>query len=248
MITDKAKSSEIEKVLQELHHRYSGCAGLDELVREIRAKKLSIAAQVVEPVADGKIGRGDFRDAIRPIIEQLFQTRLGPLPQTGTNFEQNWDAAALATDFNCLQARAAQPLVQLDATALKFFPGVGEGIRRAVHGDFAALPTHPTWPEILCLAVAIDGYKVIKTLTHEHIESFHKEKEAQFRKEGRWTGSILELWVVLFNYNRINHWNTGSGFGEGEPFRLLTESAYQALRAKLMNPEELSKVEFITSV
>lgn len=130
---------------------------------------------------------------------------------------------------------------------LDAFPRVGGGIRCAATGNFSGLPETPTWDELLCLAVMIDGYEVLKALTDEHIEAFHTKKEADYVKTGAWSGSVLDLWVILFYYNRKNHWNEGYGFGEGERNRTLAISCYQALPLRLMTPAEISGLTFIAT-
>lgn len=135
-------------------------------------------------------------------------------------------------------------LIHITAESLGSFPTVGEGIRRVAKADFSGLPENPNWNEVLCLAVMIDGYEVTSAITGEHIENFHRMKEAEYTKSGSWSGSTLELWAVLFYYNRKNHWNGGYGFGEGEKGRSLAISAYQALRTRLMNPIETADIVF----
>jgi hypothetical protein len=137
--------------------------------------------------------------------------------------------------------------VRIIADCLNYFKDVSEGIRRVAKADFSGLPDNPSWNEVLCLGVMIDGYEVASQITDEHIECFHRMKESEFEKLGTWSGGVLELWTVLFYYNRKNHWNEGYDFGEGEKDRLLATAAYQALRTRLQNPTETAEINFKTS-
>ena len=136
--------------------------------------------------------------------------------------------------------------IRIITDVLNHFEGIGDGIRRVARADFSVLPENPNWTEVLCLGVMIDGYEVAKNITDEHIQNFHAAKESEFEKTGVWSGSALEMWTVLFYYNRMNHWNEGNGFGEGERFRKFAVAAYQALRTRLMNPAETAGIIFKT--
>lgn len=136
--------------------------------------------------------------------------------------------------------------IHLSGSVLNHFKDVCDGIRRVAVGDFSGLPENPSWHEVLALAVMIDGYEVISTITSEHIQNFHRMKETEFEKSGAWSGGVLELWTVLFYYNRKNHWDEGYSFGEGERGRMLATSAYQALRSRLMTPSEVADIVFKT--
>lgn len=135
--------------------------------------------------------------------------------------------------------------IHLSGNVLNHFKDVCDGIRRAAVGDFSGLPENPSWHEVLALAVMIDGYEVASKITSEHIQNFHKMKQAEFEKSGAWSGGVLELWTVLFYYNRQNHWD-GYGFDEGERGRTLAMSAYQALRSRLMTPSAVAGIAFKT--
>ena len=137
--------------------------------------------------------------------------------------------------------------IRIITDVLNHFDGIGDGIRRVAKADFSALPENPTWNEVLCLGVMIDGYAVAKSLTDDHIQNFHAAKEAEFEKTGVWSGSALEMWTVLFYYNRMNHWNDGYGFDDGGRNRKLAVSAYHALRTHLMNPAETTGIIFKTT-
>ena len=237
MISTKAKFSAIEQVLHELRFEFRECSGLDDLICEIRAQKAALAAQIPEPSADGKIGKGDFRKAVRPVVEQKFLEKFGPPPRQAIQPSEA-NPVQMAAD------SAVKTPIRLRSDLINYFPEVGEGMRRAAQGDFTGLPANPSWSEVLFLAGLINGYEVIKDLSDEHIQTFHLNREMQFEKDGVWSGTALELWVVLFYYNRINHWNTGYGFEEGEPLRMLANSAYQTLRTMLMNSEAVSALRF----
>lgn len=137
--------------------------------------------------------------------------------------------------------------IGLNASVLSAFDGIGDGIRRAAKGDFSGLPENPSWNEVLCLGCVIDGYEVASMITDEHIQSFHGMKEQEYESSGRWTENVLELWSVLFYYNRMNHWNGGLGFNEGERFHKLTVSAYHALRTRLMSATATAGIIFKTT-
>jgi|GEM_PF-2875667 len=137
--------------------------------------------------------------------------------------------------------------VRLIADVLNHFDGIGDGIRSAAKANFSALPENPNWKEVLCLGVMIDGYEVASAITDEHIQNFHAAKEREFQKTGKWSGSALELWVVLFYYNRLNHGNGGLGFDEGDRLRSLAIAAYHALRTRLMSPGETAGIIFKTT-
>ena len=136
--------------------------------------------------------------------------------------------------------------IRIITDVLNHFDEIGDGIRRVARADFSGLPENPNWKEVLCLGVMIDGYAVAKTLTNEHIQNFHAAKEAEFEKTGVWSGSVLEMWIVLFYYNRMNHWNEGYGFDDGDRNRKFAVSAYHALRAHLMNPAATAGIIFKT--
>ena len=136
--------------------------------------------------------------------------------------------------------------IRIITDVLNHFQGIGDGIRRVAKADFSGLPENPNWKEVLCLGVMINGYEVAKSFTDEHIQKFHAAKEAEFEKTGVWSGSVLELWTVLFYYNRMNHWNDGYGFDDGGRNRKLAVAAYQALRTRLMNPAETAGIIFKT--
>ena len=148
---------------------------------------------------------------------------------------------------NVIKSTSAKIQVRIIADVLNHFEGIGDGIRRVVKADFSGLPENPNWKEVLCLGVMIDGYEVASAITDEHIQNFHRMKEAEYEKSGAWSGSALELWTVLFYYNRMNHWNEGYGFNEGERFRKLAMAAYQALRTHLMNPDAIAEINFKTT-
>lgn len=137
--------------------------------------------------------------------------------------------------------------VRLNASVLSSFDGIGGGIRSAAKADFSALPENPNWKEVLCLGCMIDGYEVASLVTDEHIQNFHGMKEAEFEKSGAWPESVAELWTVLFYYNRMNHWNEGYGFNEGERFHTLAVSAYQSLRTRLMSANGTAGIIFKTT-
>ncbi len=136
--------------------------------------------------------------------------------------------------------------IRIISDVLNHFKGVGDGIRRVADAYFSGLPENPNWNEVLCIGVLIDGHEVIREITDEHIEQFHGMKEREYEKTGVWSGTALELWTVLFYYNRMNHWNTGYGFDDGDKYRKFAISAYQALRTKLMNPAEITGIIFKT--
>jgi hypothetical protein len=137
--------------------------------------------------------------------------------------------------------------IRITANCLDYFTDVSDGLRRVEKADFSGLPESPSWHDVLCLGVMIDGYEVGSKITGEHIEAFHRMKEAEFETVGAWSGGVLELWVVLFYYNRKNHWNEGYGFGEGEKGRMLATAAYQALRSRLQSPGETADITFRTA-
>lgn len=93
---------------------------------------------------------------------------------------------------------------------LNHFKDIGEGIRSVATADFSDLPENPIWNEVLCMGVMIDGCEVVKILTEQDIQDFHCTKERDYEKTGVWSGNALELWTVLYQYNRMNHWNEGS--------------------------------------
>jgi len=136
-------------------------------------------------------------------------------------------------------------IIPLHDWALKAFLNIGEGVRRAASADFSGLPETPNWDEVLCFALLIDGYETIGLISDKDVAGFHREMELEFQKTAEWSGSVLELWIILFWYNRQNKGREGVGFGEGEAGRIMATSVYQALRSKLMNPNEIKDIKFI---
>lgn len=147
---------------------------------------------------------------------------------------------------NVTKSTSKKVQVCIVADAMPYFSQISDGIRRAAKADFLALPENPSWDDVLCLGVMIDGYEVADAITGEHIQNFHRMKEVEYEKSGAWSGSALELWTVLFYYNRMNHWNEGYGFREGERLHKLAMAAYQALRTRLMNPDAIAEINFKT--
>lgn len=286
MLTERDKSSAIDRVLNQVRQGYISsrlvveftAQGLSLREREhpqlietlalVRKSKALIAEMAGGHFSDDPYGLQEFEKAVRPIVQKMFEEKLGPSVELDFRTQQTqakvmslgfanmlkkiggMEPSIRASLFAELQASlemARRTPIHLRVESLKCFPGVGEGIRLAAKGDMSKLPESPTWDELLCLAVMIDGYEVIKRFTTEEMRDYHLRKEAEYQKAGSWSGTIPELWVVLFYYNRQNHWNNGYGFEEGERGRILAYSAYHALRSRMMNPAEAKELNFITN-
>ncbi|MCC6354954.1 MAG: hypothetical protein IT577_13780 [Verrucomicrobiae bacterium] len=118
--------------------------------------------------------------------------------------------------------------------AASSFDCVGDDIRAAMRGEFHRLPKEPSWKEILCFAVAIDGAGIAQEWD-VNVHILGDVAGRRFRISGAWPLDPVILWCVLYAYNRKNHWNSGWGFEPGESGRTEAESCYQALRDRLQS-------------
>ena len=79
---------------------------------------------------------------------------------------------------------------------------VDDGVKAARNADFSQLPAEPSWHDIQCLALAVDGYALCKAKGWKDPQELAWEGIQAFLSGQHWRGSSLGLWVRLFGAQR----------------------------------------------
>ncbi|MFN3686437.1 hypothetical protein [Salinarimonas sp.] len=104
--------------------------------------------------------------------------------------------------------------------------------RRALSGDFSALPDPLRWDQTARLAHFIDGYEEVGGF--EQLVELADGRSEEARKTGSWHGTADELWVCLFAEHR--RWRFYGYEPEGEALAHL-QGLCSALRTALQSLE-----------
>jgi hypothetical protein len=117
--------------------------------------------------------------------------------------------------------------------------GSAKWVKEAMAGDFNALPERPDLDEVGQFALLVDGYAVAEDFGYgdalefgsRHMEGFVERGEAFPRDP-------LELWLILFAYQRGTLRHGVVGREEDDPHLKGIRAAYESLRDALLHPPE----------
>jgi hypothetical protein len=124
-------------------------------------------------------------------------------------------------------------------------------------GEFEAIPETFAWKDSAEFAHLINGYELARklglgrepTLNGEAapddvgpvgpLGNFANRKREEAKKEGRWDGSAIELWICLFFEHRRERWASACLPADPDP---MLDELCRTLRAKLVAvpPQERS--------
>jgi hypothetical protein len=120
-------------------------------------------------------------------------------------------------------------------------------VRAALAGDFASLPERPRMEEIGEFALLVDGYEVAPQFGYGDVLDFASEHMRRYLEDDiPFPQDALELWLILFAYQRgylRNGWRQSE---EEDPYLRAIRTIYECLRAALQHPPaDLSQEELL---
>lgn len=123
----------------------------------------------------------------------------------------------------------------------------GAWVRAALAGDFAALPETPPLEEIGQFALLLDGYDLAERFGYGDVLAYGSEQMRGYIKDGAaLPGDSLELWLILFAYQRAYLRDGWQSTEENDPILRAIRAVYDSLRHALQNPpDDLSQEELL---
>lgn len=88
--------------------------------------------------------------------------------------------------------------------------------------EAAPLPRRFRWRDAgVEIALLIDGYRLMEEGGKDlpYLADFARERTHEYEIIGHWTGSPIELWLVMFFWQRHEHWQSGSETTEEEEMK-----------------------------
>ncbi len=121
-------------------------------------------------------------------------------------------------------------------------------VQAALAGDFTALPEHPPLDEIGQFALLIDGYALSERFGYGDVLAFaSRHMQAHVEEGAPLPQNPLELWLILFAYQRGVLRHGVRSTEEEDPILQGIRTAYNALRSALQDPPtaDLSQEELL---
>lgn len=168
----------------------------------------------------------DELPSIEEVVERLFGPAASPLEARST------DRRVPGTNASAREQAHYDLLVRhLRARAAEEIPrAIGEPawLEDVRQGRFEKLPDQLSPDEMLTVAHLVNGYELAQEAGLEDLQEVYAAMTETAARIGTWSGTALELWLVIFGEHRRAR---QSGHG-GEDQHLL-ETAYAALRVRL---------------
>jgi hypothetical protein len=165
---------------------------------------------------------------IEEVVDRLFGPAAagaseGTLPATSDGGEPNASAREAAhRDLLVRHLRMRSREVPMDA------PTSHGWLADLQEGRFESIPERLGPDEMLAFAHLMNGYELAQEAGLGHVQDVHAALTERAARTGTWTGTGLELWLVIFGEHRRARQDGHSG-----PDRDLLKGAYSALRARL---------------
>jgi hypothetical protein len=113
-------------------------------------------------------------------------------------------------------------------------------------GDFSSIPDPFTWRQSLLFSQAIGNmYRHAKALGLPKPIDLYEQRLEEAKREGRWQGTSVELWTVLWHSHRLTLTGLGLPLREDHPYldQLCTQ-----LRGQLQAVEQGEKAILMTLI